>query len=158
VVIELRDGRRLRGHLQLPDSESANSLLARAKPFLTIRTSSGDISFHRDTIAAVLMRDEGDGEMPLAPAASRTRTEAPAAKPEARRAQPSGFDPCRVLDVRPGASREELKAAWRRRIAECHPDRIAAQGAPADIVAAAQRQAATINAAYQQLSAMRRGS
>ncbi|MCQ8184216.1 J domain-containing protein [Parvularcula maris] len=156
VVIELRDGRKLRGRLQLAASETGAGLLAKAKPFLTIRTPQGDVAFHRDMIAAVLLKDE------RAVLASKTETarSVPPTGPDQRKeraAEVQGFDPCRILDVRPGASREELKAAWRKRIAECHPDKMAARGAPADIVAAAQRQAAQINAAYQTLSVMRRG-
>lgn len=148
VVIELRDGRRLRGTLQLPVAETAETLLRKAMPFLTIRTSKGDIAINRDNIAALLLGED-----------AMAQTAKPANDQEAPR-QPStppgwGFDPCRILDVRPGASRDEIKTAWRKRIAECHPDRVRARGASDDVIAAAQRQAALVNSAYQSLICLR---
>lgn len=145
VTIELRDGRRLRGVLQLPRRETAETLLRRATPFLTIRTSQGDIAINRDMIAALLLGDEADE----AAAASRAL---PAT------AQRIGFDPCRILRVSPGASRDDIRTAWRKRISECHPDKVRAKGASASVIAAAERQAAQVNAAYQTLISLRAGA
>ncbi|MEM1409996.1 MAG: hypothetical protein AAGG79_04530, partial [Pseudomonadota bacterium] len=55
IIIELRDGRTLKGRLLLPSLMSAEGLLARATPFLTIRTPDGDVAMHRDLIAALLL-------------------------------------------------------------------------------------------------------
>lgn len=146
VVIELRDGRRLRGNLQLSKHETADTLLRRAGPFLTIRTPKGDVAINRDNIGALLLGEDAIEKALSRPAQSTNRTSAPASPRPSR-----AFDPCRVLGVRPTASREEIKAAWRSRIAECHPDRVRTIGASADQIAAAHRQAAQVNAAYQAL-------
>ena len=152
VVIELRDGRRLRGTLQLPVQETAETLLRKAMPFLTIRTQKGDIAINRDNIAALLL-----GEEAKAPEAPKTRVR-PKVKAQPATHQEHGFDPCRILNVRPGATRHEIKTAWRKRIAECHPDSVRSRGGSDDVVAAAQRQAALVNSAYQALIGVKRGA
>ena len=53
-----------------------------------------------------------------------------------------------ILGVRPGASREEIKAAWRAKMKQHHPDRFAHD--PKAEKAAAQ-QARQINLAYKEL-------
>lgn len=153
VRIALRDGRVMSGVLHLKRTDTASSLLAKAMPFLTIRTSKGEIAINRADIASFEVG---------ASAAQPKAAEAPSARSyeaKSHRIAPAkaqwGFDPCRILDVRPGASREELKTAWRKRISECHPDRVSARGASEDVVKAAQRQAALVNSAYQTLLAMR---
>lgn len=147
VTIELRDGRRLTGTLQLPENLTAQQLLRRATPFLTIRTPQGDLALNRSMISALLLGDE----------AVRAQDEEKAKVAEPVRPI-TGTDPCRILNVRPGASRDEIKAAWRKRISQCHPDKVAGRGAADDIVAAAQAQAAAVNAAYRSLMAMRAGA
>ncbi|MEE4210691.1 MAG: hypothetical protein V2I43_15675, partial [Parvularcula sp.] len=62
VTIELRDGRRLSGVLSLPKRETSATFIGRAQPFLTIRTSRGDLSINRAEIVAILMRDVEEGE------------------------------------------------------------------------------------------------
>jgi DnaJ-domain-containing protein 1 len=155
VVIHLRDGRRFKGVLNLRASESVGSLLERSNPFLTVRTSSGEIAIARDQIAAMMLGDR-EAETRSEAAPERPRHRRGTGKPRASAAY-GGNDPCRILDVRPGASQEELKAAWRRRIQECHPDKIRGRGAAEDVVRAAQVEAAQVNAAYRTLMAMREG-
>lgn len=169
VTIELRDGRKLTGYLRLAEHQTSASLMGSKKPFLTIRTRSGDLSLARNMIAAILIGQEGedvqakDAPKPRAKSANPQAARRPfrprpanQGKPFALRAGEGSFDPCRILGVRPGATNEELKSAWRRRIAECHPDKIAGQGAGDDVVQAAQTKAAQVNAAYQALVAARR--
>jgi DnaJ like chaperone protein len=48
----------------------------------------------------------------------------------------------------PGATREEVRHAWRRVAAENHPDRMLQRGAPPEFVAIARDKTAAINAAY----------
>ena len=53
-----------------------------------------------------------------------------------------------VLDVAADAPDEAVRAAWRRALAAAHPDRVIAQGLPAEYVEVAQIKSAAINAAY----------
>ena len=65
-------------------------------------------------------------------------------------------DPYRVLEVAPTASDAEIEAAYRRLIAQYHPDRVA--NAAPEIVALAQTRAQQINQAYERLQKIRRGA
>jgi DnaJ like chaperone protein len=57
-------------------------------------------------------------------------------------------DPYAVLGLQPSVTDSQLRAAWRRLMAEHHPDRIVAQGAPEAYRKAAHDKAAALNAAY----------
>jgi DnaJ like chaperone protein len=57
-------------------------------------------------------------------------------------------DPYLILKVAPDVSDAELHAAWRRAIADAHPDRARARGLPEDFVEIAELKAAAINAAH----------
>ena len=57
--------------------------------------------------------------------------------------------PYEVLEIRPGASREEITAAYRRLVQQYHPD-IVANLAP-EFREVAERRMKEINAAYEQL-------
>ncbi|MGE0046883.1 MAG: TerB family tellurite resistance protein [Hyphomonadaceae bacterium] len=61
---------------------------------------------------------------------------------------PDAGDPYAILGLLPGATREEVRAAWRRAAAENHPDRMVQRGAPPEFVAIAKEKTAAINAAY----------
>jgi DnaJ like chaperone protein len=61
---------------------------------------------------------------------------------------PDPGDPYAVLGLLPGATLEECRAAWRRLVAENHPDRMASRGAPSEFVAIAAQKTAAINAAW----------
>ncbi len=61
---------------------------------------------------------------------------------------PDADDPYAVLGLLPGATLEECRSAWRRLVAENHPDRMAARGAPPEFVAIAAEKTAAINAAW----------
>ena len=56
--------------------------------------------------------------------------------------------PYAVLGLPPGADDAAVKQAWRRLVAEHHPDRLQARGLPADFIRVATERMATINAAY----------
>ncbi|MBS1166312.1 MAG: djlA [Proteobacteria bacterium] len=56
--------------------------------------------------------------------------------------------PYAVLGLPPDADSEAVKKAWRRLVAEHHPDRLQARGLPADFIRVATERMATINAAY----------
>ncbi|HEX8570436.1 MAG TPA: DnaJ family molecular chaperone [Caulobacteraceae bacterium] len=66
-------------------------------------------------------------------------------------------DPYAVLNVEPDASDEAVRAAWRRSIAEAHPDRVVARGLPPEYVEVAQAKAAALNAAFDAVMRERRG-
>lgn len=61
---------------------------------------------------------------------------------------PEPGDPYAVLGLLPGASLADCRNAWRRLVAENHPDRMAARGAPPEFVAIAHEKTAAINAAW----------
>jgi DnaJ like chaperone protein len=64
-------------------------------------------------------------------------------------------DPYVVLGVAQDASDEQVRTAWRRLVREHHPDRLIAQGLPAELVALANDRLATVNAAYDVIRARR---
>lgn len=64
--------------------------------------------------------------------------------------------PYAVLGVAPDASMRAIKARYRKLMAENHPDRLIAQGAPAAVVTTATAKAAAYNAAFDQIEAERR--
>lgn len=64
--------------------------------------------------------------------------------------------PYEVLGLAPTATHSELKSRYRRLVAESHPDRLMAAGAPAAIVKAATAKLAAINAAYEAIETERR--
>ena len=69
----------------------------------------------------------------------------------ARHVQPDRSDPHVVLGVPRGASVEEIKRAWRKAVAETHPDRLIARGVPAECIRLATDRMAALNAAYERL-------
>jgi DnaJ like chaperone protein len=62
-------------------------------------------------------------------------------------------DPYTVLGVRPDAPMEEIRAAWRRKVRETHPDRMLARGVPEEAVKLAEKRIVDINRAWEQISA-----
>ena len=67
----------------------------------------------------------------------------------ARAAASNGKTPYEVLGISPGATQDEIKAAYRRRIKEYHPDKVAHLGQEFRDIA--ERMSKEINAAYAQL-------
>jgi DnaJ like chaperone protein len=64
-------------------------------------------------------------------------------------------DPYLVLGLEPGANDSEVKACYRKLVAESHPDRAIARGLPPEAVAITTRRLAAINAAYDRIAAER---
>lgn len=62
-------------------------------------------------------------------------------------------DPYAILGVEPGASQQELKAAYRALVREHHPDAAMGRGVPASFVRVAEARMAAINAAYERVLA-----
>jgi DnaJ-domain-containing protein 1 len=71
---------------------------------------------------------------------------------DAPRPEPAQLSCYQVLGVSPEASREEISAAYKRKIAQYHPDKVASMGA--EIREVAEAKSREINAAYE--SALRR--
>jgi DnaJ like chaperone protein len=61
-------------------------------------------------------------------------------------------DPYRVLGVPPGATEEEVRAAYRMLVREHHPDRLTGAGHPADEIRLSVERMVEINAAYAKLT------
>jgi DnaJ like chaperone protein len=57
-------------------------------------------------------------------------------------------DPYAVLAIDPDASDAQVRQAWRKAVADHHPDRFVARGAPPDFIEAAHARTAALNAAY----------
>lgn len=68
---------------------------------------------------------------------------------------PPERDPYAVLGVAPDADDAAIKAAHRRLVRDNHPDRLVAQGLPAEMVQVANDKLAKINAAYDAIRAQR---
>ena len=65
---------------------------------------------------------------------------------------PDAWNPWQVLGLEPGASRDEIRRAWRRKVRESHPDQMIARGLPEDMVQLANARVADLNRAYEALT------
>ena len=72
-----------------------------------------------------------------------------------RHAGPDADSPYSILGVAPTIGDAELKRIYRGLVRENHPDRLIAEGVPNELIAVATRRAAEINAAYDQIVALR---
>ncbi|MBI4312620.1 MAG: J domain-containing protein [Chloroflexi bacterium] len=72
-----------------------------------------------------------------------------------RRAAPAARSPYEVLDVSPEATPEEVRAAYRRKVQQYHPDKVADLGP--EIRDVADKRMKEINAAYEELKRRMRG-
>jgi DnaJ like chaperone protein len=68
---------------------------------------------------------------------------------EARHVRPDARNPYVVLGVHPGASREDVRRAYRKLVGEHHPDRLIARGVPPECVRLATDRMARLNEAYE---------
>jgi DnaJ-domain-containing protein 1 len=79
-----------------------------------------------------------------------------AARGAAPQVTPPMEDPYKVLEVDPKASDADIEAAYRRLIAQYHPDKV--DGAAQEIRELAAKRASAINAAYDAIQKIRRPS
>lgn len=75
---------------------------------------------------------------------------------KARHAGEDESDAYRVLDAERGWDFPTLKAQYRKKVAENHPDRLMARGVPPEFVVLANDRLASINAAWERIEAARR--
>ena len=61
-------------------------------------------------------------------------------------------NPYDVLGINPSISNEELKAQYRKLIADNHPDKLIARGVPTEFITLATEKVATINEAYDSIA------
>ena len=64
---------------------------------------------------------------------------------------PGERDPYAVIGVDPGASPEEIRRHYRRRVRELHPDQMLARGVPEEARRLAEQRLAAVNAAYEEI-------
>lgn len=64
-------------------------------------------------------------------------------------------DPHAVLGVDPDAPPTEVRAAWRRAVQECHPDRLAARGLPEEALKLAEARLVSVNRAWEEIRRVR---
>lgn len=66
---------------------------------------------------------------------------------------PGASDPFAVLEIAPGASLDEARAAWRAMVRESHPDILRARGLPDEALAAAEERIKALNRAWDEVQA-----
>ncbi len=71
---------------------------------------------------------------------------------KARHVVASKRNPYDVLGIKPEISNEELKAQYRRLVADNHPDKLIARGVPPEFITLATEKVATINEAYDSIA------
>jgi DnaJ like chaperone protein len=74
-----------------------------------------------------------------------------------RHVVPAEGDPYLILGVGRNLSFAELRSAYRRLVAEHHPDRLIARGVPPEFIAIANERLATINVAWERIEKERGG-
>jgi DnaJ like chaperone protein len=60
-------------------------------------------------------------------------------------------DPWEVLGLDPGASDDEIRAAWRAAVMACHPDRLRAHGVPDEALRLAEHRLIAVNRAWEKI-------
>lgn len=68
-----------------------------------------------------------------------------------RYARGAAPDPYDLLEIEPGASLDEARAAWRRMVREVHPDGMRARGVPDEAVQMAEERLKALNGAWEEV-------
>ncbi|MDE3079235.1 MAG: TerB family tellurite resistance protein [Paracoccaceae bacterium] len=61
-------------------------------------------------------------------------------------------DPYDVLGVPHEADLDEIRAAWKRAVRDCHPDRMLARGVPQEAIKLAEKRLIAVNAAWEEIA------
>lgn len=61
-------------------------------------------------------------------------------------------DPYDVLGVSHEAEIDEVRAAWKRAVRDCHPDRMLARGVPQEAIKLAEKRLIAVNAAWEEIA------
>lgn len=61
-------------------------------------------------------------------------------------------NPFDILGVPPDAPIDQIRAAWRKAVLECHPDRLVASGLPEEAVKLGEKRLVVVNRAWEQIS------
>jgi hypothetical protein len=136
VEIALRDGREIRGTLVVPVGRSLTEALNGASAFLEFEPSTGERVF----IARSCVQSVKPIDLPPNPTLTVGSTDA-------------GFNPCAILGVDAGASREEVRDAYLSLAKAYHPDRYATAELPPEVRDYLAAMARRINAANDALEA-----
>ncbi|WDI30886.1 J domain-containing protein [Hyphococcus flavus] len=130
------------------NGERPQDILNDDRTFIPIRRQSGEtILIAKSQIEALTERtskleDEADNEALEEEFNQESIKEAISKK---------SFDPYALLRIAPGASPEEIRAAYKARIKAVHPDTLAALGLDEDITKAAILATQKVNYAYQKI-------
>jgi len=137
VEVAFADGTTAKGKLMVPINKTLADVLNGAGAFVELEPYGGEPSFVAKA-QLVSVRPVG---VPRAPHLL------------ARLADPDGFDPYRVLGLRAGATREEMRAAYFALAKLYHPDRYATAELPQEVRDYLAAMARRVNAAHAALEA-----
>lgn len=131
VELRLTDDRSLLGTLFVRGDQRLSDLLNDERKFLPVQTSDGLIvNIGKSMIAQATQLDQ--------------------------RASEEHFnDPYEILGIKSNASEEEIKKAYHRLSAECHPDHMQAIGLAGEFMDLANTKMVRVNDAYQRIVADR---
>jgi len=131
------DGTVVRGRVDLPANGGLPDLLNGNSQFLSVATLDGERSFlAKHAIARVRLLD-----LP--------------AQPKVGGKAATDDNPASILGVAPGATPEEIQAAYRQMMRNYHPDRFAGVELPKEVSSYLESMARRINIAFSMLEAPR---
>lgn len=135
ATIELDDGRRISGRFLIAQSKSLIEILNGPTQFIEFEPFDGEI----EVISKAAIRS------------LKTIATPGGRNPAAMIRNPDSFNPFDILGVEKGASREELRSAYRKKSMNYHPDRFAQTELPREVMTYLEVMARRINAAYEVL-------
>lgn len=128
--------------------ERALDLLNDERPFIPVRCNNGKTMLIAKTqIESVVEQNDGKTEEEELEQLEEDFTQETIREAISKKS----FDPYEMLRVEPGASPEEIRAAYKARIKAVHPDALASLGLDDDITKAAILATQKVNYAYQKI-------
>ena len=129
--------------------ERASDLLNDARAFIPVRLASGETMIvAKSQIASITERAEHSAEEKSKPSL-RDEDYLDEPKPDAKALKP--FDVYAALRIKPSATNEEIRAAYKARMKAVHPDALAALGLDEDFAKAAVLASQKVNYAYNKI-------